>query len=189
MHSGLRQSGLQGQLYLTVVLENNKWCIHQLQRQGLFSGCRVCTRNDEQPSLLLFPSSERTTEFSQRDRRSLQLWQNGEQEGLDKEVPSATYPFPTRAGPNDNRANTSTQIILQGPCGGNGPGETRVYILPLPSVKKTVSQHPEIHSLRPKDSTPTALLPVTLPLHGLNKRNIWYQLLSIPDNSVRLPTS
>lgn len=64
MHSGLRQSGLQGQLYLTVVLENNKWCIHQLQKQGLFSGCRVCTRNDEQPSLLLFPSSERTTEFS-----------------------------------------------------------------------------------------------------------------------------
>lgn len=64
MHSGLRQSGLQGQLYLTVVLENNKWCIHQLQKQGLFRGCRVCTRNDEQPSLLLFPSSERTTEFS-----------------------------------------------------------------------------------------------------------------------------
>lgn len=33
---------------------NNKWCIHELRKQRLFRGCKVCTRNDERPTFLLF---------------------------------------------------------------------------------------------------------------------------------------
>lgn len=49
MHSACRQSGLQGQLYPTVVLETTNGAFINCKAMAV-GGCKVCTRNDEQPT-------------------------------------------------------------------------------------------------------------------------------------------
>lgn len=56
MFTGLGQSGLQRPVVSNSCALNNKWCIHKLQKQRLFRGCKVCAQHDERLTFLLFHS-------------------------------------------------------------------------------------------------------------------------------------
>lgn len=101
-----RQSGLQDQLYLTVVLKTTNGAFMNCETEGC-SGAVKSSPHEEPLTLLLFPS-EKGLNSVRGTGCQLQLWQNGS----DKEARVPFNPLLTGPGPNDNQVNPSTKIIL-----------------------------------------------------------------------------